>query len=168
MSTGPANGDEQMGAGVSAIVAYLEAEGISHRVVEHRETFTAVAEARATDALPAETAKTVVLHAGERHLLAVVPASERVDLGKLRSFLGAGKELRLASEAEIAQDFPRFEVGAVPPLGPVAPAAEVVDRRLLEADTIVCAGGDHRHAVALDPRDLVRTTAAKVADISED
>jgi Ala-tRNA(Pro) deacylase len=168
MSTDPGPGDQQMGEGVSAIVAHLEAEGIPHRVVEHRETFTAAAEARATHAPPAETAKTIVLHAGDRHLLAVVPASERVDLAKLRSFLGLGKELRLASEAEIAQDFPRFEVGAVPPLGPTAPAAEVVDRRLLEADTIVCAGGDHRHAVALDPRDLVRATAAKVADISED
>jgi Ala-tRNA(Pro) deacylase len=164
----PATSDQPMGEGVSAIVAYLEAEGIRHRVVEHRETFTAAAEARAAHAAPAETAKTLVLHVGGRHLLAVVPASERLDLGKLRSFLGEGKDLRLASEAEIAEDFPSFEVGAVPPLGPAAPDAEVIDRRLLDAEEIVCAGGDHRHALALDPQDLVRATGAKVADISED
>lgn len=49
-----------------------------------------------------------------------------------------------------------LEVGAAPPIGPMLPRAEVVDRRLLEEDRIICAGGDHRHSILLDPREVVR------------
>jgi prolyl-tRNA editing enzyme YbaK/EbsC (Cys-tRNA(Pro) deacylase) len=48
------------------------------------------------------------------------------------------------------------------------PHAEVVDRRLLEEDRILCSGGDHRHSIVLDPRDIVKMTDAKVADVCED
>lgn len=101
-------------------------------------------------------------------MLAIVPASERVDLHKLRGLLGASKSLRLATEKEIAAAFPMLEVGAVPPIGPMLPRAEVVDRRLLKEDRIICTGGDHRHSVFLDPRDVVRIADAKVADVCID
>jgi hypothetical protein len=68
-----------------------------------------------------------------------VPASERLDLHKLRDLLGASKSLRLGTEAQIARDFPMLEVCAVPPIGPMLPRAEVVDRRLLER------GPNHLH-----------------------
>ena len=89
-------------------------------------------------------------------------------MNKLRELLGATRQLRLASEAEIARDFPSLEVGAVPPFGPMIPAAEVIDSALVEQERILCPAGDHRHSVLVDPRDIVRVTAAKTADISED
>jgi prolyl-tRNA editing enzyme YbaK/EbsC (Cys-tRNA(Pro) deacylase) len=48
------------------------------------------------------------------------------------------------------------------------PRAEVVDRRLLEHERILCAGGDHRHSLVVDPRDVVRIADAKVADVCVD
>ena len=42
-------------------------------------------------------------------------------MNKLRDLLGATRQLRLASEAEIARAFPSLEVGAVPPFGPMVP-----------------------------------------------
>jgi Cys-tRNA(Pro)/Cys-tRNA(Cys) deacylase len=50
----------------------------------------------------------------------------------------------------------------------MAPRAEVIDDRLLNADRVLCAGGDHTHAVLVDPRDVVRMTGAMTADICED
>jgi prolyl-tRNA editing enzyme YbaK/EbsC (Cys-tRNA(Pro) deacylase) len=44
----------------------------------------------------------------------------------------------------------------------------VIDRALLEQQQILCAAGDHRHSVLVDPRDIVRITAAKTADICQD
>jgi len=81
---------------------------------------------------------------------------------------GATRRLRLASEDEIAREFPSLEVGAVPPFGPMVPAAEVMDRALVEQGRILCPAGDHRHSVLVDPREIVRITAAKVADICKD
>lgn len=154
--------------GAAAIVEYLDGQGIEYELIEHEPTMSAVAEASATHRLQSQVAKTVVLQGPSGYVLAIVPASERLDLHKLRDLLGASKSLRLATEKEIAADFPMLEVGAVPPIGPMLPSAEVVDQRLLEEDRILCAGGDHRHSVLLDPRDVVRTADAKVADVCID
>ncbi|HEY7622663.1 MAG TPA: YbaK/EbsC family protein, partial [Solirubrobacteraceae bacterium] len=119
--------------------------------------------------IPAEqTAKTVVLRDGDEVLVAALPACERLDLHKLRTALGRQRSLRLADEAEIAERFPRFEVGAVPPLGPAPVDARVVDRRLLTYNRVLCSGGDHRHSVLLDAMELVRAGDAVVADICQD
>ena len=154
--------------GIEAVVAFLEAEHIPYGVVEHRPTMSATSEARATEWPPQRVAKTLVLQDRAGYVLAVIPATERVDLHKVRELLGATKSLRMATEDEIARDFPALEVGAAPPFGPMLPHAEVVDRRLLEEERILCAGGDHRHSVDVDPRDVVRVTGAATADICEE
>lgn len=156
------------GTGISAVTEYLRGEGVPHEVVEHEETLSAAGEAAATQHCPQQVAKTIVLHDRGAYMLAVVPASDRLDLHKVRELLGASGSLQLASEAQMTNDFPALEVGAVPPLGPMVPAAELVDRRLLEEERVLCAGGDHRHSVLLDPRDIVTATDARVADICEE
>lgn len=166
-STSP--GDPGMSpTGVEVVTGHLDGAGVAYEVVEHEPTKSATAEAAITNRQADEVAKTVILQDGEEYVLAVVPASERIDLHKVREVLGAPKSLRLATEAEIARDFPMLEVGAAPPFGPMTPRAEVIDNRLLEADRVLCAGGDHRHSVLVDPRDVVRMTGAQTADISED
>ena len=62
-------------------------------------------------------------------------------------------------------DFASFEVGALPPLGPMLPAPEALDLRLMDHERILCSGGDHRHSVLVDPRDLARLGEATVADV---
>jgi Ala-tRNA(Pro) deacylase len=154
--------------GVAAFVGYLDGHGIEYELVEHEPTMSAAAEADVTHRPKGQVAKTIVLQDDGGYVLAIVPASERLDLHKLRTLLGTTKSLKLATEGQIAEDFPTLEVGAVPPIGPMLPRAEVVDQRLLEQSRILCAGGDHRHSVLLDPRDIVRIADAKVADVCAD
>lgn len=151
-----------------AISHYLSDHGVTHEVVEHPVAYTAASEARAAGVLPQEAAKTVVLQDGGAYMLAIIPASERLDLHKVRELLGATRSLRLATEDEIAQHYTQFEVGAVPPVGPVLFTGEVVDRRIAELDRVLCSGGDHRHSISLDPKAIVELADAKVADICED
>jgi Ala-tRNA(Pro) deacylase len=151
-----------------AIIEFLEGEGIGHELIEHDPTMTAAAEASITHYSTDQVAKTVVLHDGSAYVIAAIPASERLDLHKLHELLGATRHLRLATEEEIARDFPSLEVGAVPPFGPMVPVAEVIDRSLVEQSRILCPAGDHRHSVLVDPDDVVRITAAKVASICQE
>ncbi len=155
---------------VEAITEYLEGASVPHEVVEHEPVMSAAAEAGAAHQPPDRVAKTIVLHdaTANVYIIAAIPASERLDLHKLRMVLGATRQLQLATEEQIALDFPFVEVGAVPPFGPMVPAAEVVDRSLLEHERILCPAGDHRHSVLLDPRDVIRITAARTADICQD
>jgi Ala-tRNA(Pro) deacylase len=153
-------------AGLAGVTAFLERHGVPYEVVEHERTQTAAAEARAAGVPAADAAKTVVLRDDEGLRLAVIPASERLDMHKLRQAL-ASKGLRLVTEQEMADEFDQFEVGAVPPFGSMFNARELVDERLLEHDRILCSGGDHEHAILVDPRDLVQAGEARVADICE-
>lgn len=151
-----------------AIVEFLEGEGVSYELIEHEPTLSAAAEARTTHHPADQVAKTIVLHDDSGYVIAAIPACERLDLQKLRKLLGATRHLRLAGEDEIAREFPSLEVGAVPPFGPMVPAAEVIDRALLDQERILCPAGDHRHSVTLAPHDVVRITAATIADICQD
>jgi Ala-tRNA(Pro) deacylase len=153
---------------VEAIVEFLEGSSVAFELLEHEPVMSASAEARIADQAPEKVAKTIVLHDGNTYVIAAVSASDRLDLHKLRELLGASRQLRLASEAEIAREFPSLEVGAVPPFGPMVPAAEVIDSALAAQQQILCPAGDHRHSVLVDPRDVVRITAARVADIRGD
>jgi len=150
---------------LETLTTFLDDRGVSYEVVAHDPTFTAHDEAEAARVdLPA-MAKTIVLRDEDRYVLAAIPGSRTLDMERCRAALGASAPTRLASEDEIAQAFGQFEVGAVPPLGADVP--EVVDIRLLYRDRIGCAAGDHQHSVLIDPRELVRLTEPRVADICE-
>jgi Ala-tRNA(Pro) deacylase len=153
--------------GVELVRQFLQEAGIDHDIVEHQPTYSAVQEARVTHEEPRHTAKTLLLHDRDGWRLAVVPANRRLDLAKARRLLGGTTHLRLATEEEMHRVFPAFDVGALPPVGPQLPLPEAVDVRLIYRDRVLCAGGDHRHAVRLDPRDLVRISEPRVGDLCE-
>jgi Ala-tRNA(Pro) deacylase len=155
------------GTGVDLVKRSLDELGLDYEVVEHEATYSATQEAKADSVGPDDVAKTILLRDGGGYRLAVIPGSQRLDLRRTREALEADRSLRLASEKEMAADFPAFDVGALPPIGQLLPAPEVVDRRLLEHDRIAFAAGDHRHGILIDPNDLLQLTQAKVADICE-
>jgi Ala-tRNA(Pro) deacylase len=153
---------------IKAVTSYLDGHGIEYELVEHEERFTAAAEAQASGVAPGDAAKDLILHDRDRYLLVVIPASQRLDLGKVREVLEADSSLRLATEEEIRRDFDRFEVGAIPPFGPLHGIPQVVDSALLEHDRVLCSAGDHRHGVLIDPNVMVGLAEARVADLCED
>lgn len=151
--------------GAKTVREFLEHHGVHYAVTEHEETYTAASEARASGAEPIGAAKTVMLRDASGYAMAVVPASQLLDLTKVRAVLHR-QELELATEADLARDFPAFPVGALPPLGPLFDATEVIDSTLLQRGKLVCNGGDHTHSIVLDTRDLVQLTHPEVGDIA--
>jgi Ala-tRNA(Pro) deacylase len=153
-------------AGVAAVEPWLDEHLPEYAVIAHDPAFAASDEARFAHHPAEQMAKTVVVHDRARLVAAVLPASDRLDLGKVRRLLGGGRAVRLATEDEIADAFPAFEVGAVPPVAGFN--LVLLDQRLLTYTTILFGGGDHRHAVAVDPEDLVRAIRARVVDLRGD
>ena len=154
--------------GVEAVEGYLDAQGVEYEALEHEERFTAAAEAKAAGIEPGDAAKDLILRDGDTYALAVIPASQRLDLAKTRDLLGASASLRLATEDEIGKDFERFAVGAIPPFGGLHGIRQVVDSRLLEHERVLCSAGDHAHGVLVDPNEMVRIGEAKTGDLCED
>ena len=142
----------------------LDCAGIDFDLIEHRRTETAGAEALAIGVAPQEVAKTIVLVSRERFVRAVVPASTRLDLHKVRELLGDNRA-RLASEEELVSAYPMYELGAVPPFGVPAGDRVLLDRRLAKLDSVVLEAGSHSKSVRLKTTDLLTLSGAEVEDI---
>ena len=153
----------------SDLTSALEARGVPYELLPHAHTETALAEAHVLGVDPRDVAKTIVVSTSEGYVRAVVPATERLDLKKLRELLGASKkDVQLASESDLARDYQEFDLGAVPPIGGSRRDGVVIDRRLLERDLLVLEAGNHDESIRLGRDDLVKATDAQVADISQD
>ena len=157
-----------MSAGAAApLESYLRERGVSFSLVEHARSESAAAEARAARLPPEQIAKTIVLHTPHGYRFAVIPGSDRLDLYKAAAALGVGRHaLRFATEADMAADFPAYEIGAIPPLGPDTPV-ELIDPRLLDFGHVLCPAGDHEHSLKVDPADIVRATGALTVDLRQ-
>ena len=149
-----------------ALLHVLAESGIGYELIPHAHTETARAEARAVGVAPDEVAKTVIVRTAEGYARIVVPASERVSLGKVRAALGSDGETRLATEEELAAAYPEFELGAVPPLGGPAGDPVVVDRRLARRVELVFEAGSHDESVRVSTEDLLRLADARIGDVS--
>jgi Ala-tRNA(Pro) deacylase len=150
---------------MAEVVGFLEEAGIDFDVQEHAPTVRAVDEAAALGVAAEEVAKTLVLVAPSGNVRAVLAASERIALHKVAAVLGVGgKKVRLASEDDLARDYPEFELGAVPPFGGREDQV-LVDERLAGRDSVVVEAGSHDRSVRLKAADLVRLTGAQVADL---
>jgi prolyl-tRNA editing enzyme YbaK/EbsC (Cys-tRNA(Pro) deacylase) len=152
--------------GFAAVRRCLDARGVEYGVGRHEPIDTSFAEARANGAPPRRMVKTVALKTAGGYVSVALPASERVDMVRVRRLLDdAG--VRLATERELARAFPALEAGALPPFGDIAPALELVDRRVLACNWVVANGGDRRHSLRLSPLEIVRLARARVLDIAE-
>lgn len=143
----------------------LARERVDHELIRHSHTETARAEALEIGL--AEVGKTIILSSDRGFVRALVPASERLDLGKVRELLRTGDNLRLATEEELAGAYPMFELGAVPPLGGPPGDRTILDRRLATRESVVVEAGTHDVSVRLRIRDIVRLSEALIADICE-
>jgi len=150
------------------LVDLLDREHVDYEVLPHMHTETARAEAHALGISPDEVAKTVVMKNGHGFVRAVVPAWAHVDAEKVRTVLKLEHDVRLATEAELTAAYPAFELGAVPPLGGPGGDRTVVDRCLVERDTVVVEAGSHDASIRIKTRDLLLHSLAAIGDICED
>lgn len=146
----------------------LDQAGVQYDVLSHPHTERASDEAEVLGLPPKAVAKTLVLAAPEGHVRVVLPASERIDLRKVREHVEGGKSVHLANEDELARDYPDFELGAVPPFGGASRDRVLVDVRLAEQHAVVVEAGSHEQSVRLETADLLKLTEAEVVDICKE
>ncbi|HSG13322.1 MAG TPA: YbaK/EbsC family protein [Gaiellaceae bacterium] len=150
--------------GTELLTGELERLGIEYELLGHDPTNRAVDEATSLGLRPDEIAKTIVVTTGAENLRVLLPASERVDIHKLRDVLSAGKELHLLTEEALGSDYPEFELGAVPPFGGRDDGV-ILDRRLAALEELVFEAGTHDHSARVKAADLVELAGARVEDI---
>jgi Ala-tRNA(Pro) deacylase len=101
---------------MSIVKDYLEARGIPYEVIHHDPSSTSLAEARALGVDADVVLKAIVIDTQGRRVVAVIPASQRLDMHLVREALD-DPDAHLATENELQSDFPSIELGGAPVLG---------------------------------------------------
>lgn len=103
-------------------------------------------------------AKPVIVRLGGRLVMAVVAATDRVNLGVLEEATGVTAEL--VSEPEFSGRFLPCEPGSEPPLS-LFGLPIFVDEKLEREPTLVMPAGSHEDAVEVDTREWLRCEQAQ-------
>jgi Ala-tRNA(Pro) deacylase len=149
---------------ISKWLRYLDNMEIRYSHSIHPRAMTARETAHAERVPAHEFAKTVVYVCERGFGMAIVPADEFVDLGKLAHVLGLSS-IRLASELELAERFPDCELGAMPPFGEDCELPVIVDLELA-GEFIAFTIGTHRDVVRMSFKDFEFLARPKIALIA--
>jgi Ala-tRNA(Pro) deacylase len=128
------------------VTGFMDKRDVDYDTIGHAHCFTSGESAEQARLPRGRVAKGVLFCDENDYVLAVVPASARVDQKALRAMLGQ-RNLELAEEDEVALLFPDCELGAIPALGIAYGVGTVVDDSLLEQEDVYFEGGDHEHLV---------------------
>lgn len=140
---------------LSLLREFLDKNRIKYLVISHSVAYTAQGIAALTHTPGKELAKTVILSIDGRLAMAVVPASFRIDLLRLRKHLRA-ESVELASEAEFRDQFSDCETGAMPPFGNLYGMEVFADENLAFDKEIAFNAGSHRELVRMSFEDFQR------------
>lgn len=150
---------------LSKLRDFLDANDIKYLVISHSLAYTAQGIAAQAHVSGKKLAKTVVVKIDGILAMAVVPASEHVDLDRLRKLTGA-QVVEVASEREFKNAFADCETGAMPPFGNLYDMAVYADASLAENEEITFNAGTHRELMRMGWDDLVRLVSPTISLIT--
>lgn len=145
---------------------YLDSHNVQYECVPHAQAYAAQEVAQTLHVSGKRFAKPIVIEADGRFLMAVLPATHRVDLHGLKEKLGV-KKLDLVPEGELAKFCPDCELGALPPFGNLYGMEMWVDKSLAESEEIMFNAGSHTVAVRMKYADFARLAAPHLARFAQ-
>jgi Ala-tRNA(Pro) deacylase len=140
-----------------SVQSHLNREGIRYEVITHEHTRDSSHSAQAAHIPGDQLAKCVMLEDSEGYVMAVLPATHKVDLGAVHRQLN--RELVLATDRELTDLFKDCEPGAIPPVGRAYRMETILDESLDGLQDIYFEAGDHITLVHVTGQDFLRLMA---------
>ena len=140
---------------------FLDAHHVPYDVLLHERTMTARSTARICEIEAGQLAKAVLMRDREGYVMAVLPASCRLDKAQLWRLLH--RPMEFAEEAELQILFRDCDLGAIPALGPAYGIETIVDERLDRAAEVWLEAGDHESSRASVRRAVPRAHGRRTA-----
>ena len=149
---------------LSKLRGFLDSHNVKYLVISHSLAYTAQGVAALAHVSGKKLAKTVILKIDGILAMAVIPASDHVDLDRIKKVTGA-EVIEVASEREFKDAFPDCETGAMPPFGNLYDMAVYVDSSLGKHEEITFSAGSHRELVRMRWDDMVRLVNPEVDEL---
>jgi Ala-tRNA(Pro) deacylase len=135
---------------------HLVQRHIEYDLVPHPATLSAMPTAEACHVPGDRLAKGVVVRTGEGYVLAVLPATHRINREDLKKQLG--EDFTLATEDELDQLFGDCARGAVPAVGECYGLDVVMEDRIREEPEVYFEAGDHTTVVHVSQAQYAQLT----------
>ena len=148
-----------------ALSHFLDSSNAPYRSYNHAPTYTAQDTAHQIHQSGYEVAKSVLLKADGRLVLAVLPACERIDLNRFCALAGV-KHVQLASEDEMVLVAPLCDTGSIPPVGNLFGLPVYVATSLTRDEVIAFNAGNHTEEVRMFYRHFEELVQPRVMDFS--
>ena len=140
---------------------FLDENRIRYATIAHSPAYTAQEIAQTAHISGREVAKTVIAEADGRLVMAVVPATHKVDTALLQKAIGADT-LKVVHEKDFRDAFPGCELGAMPPFGNLWDMPVYVDEMLAEDEAIAFNAGSHTELMQMRFDDFERLVKPKI------
>ncbi len=134
------------------VKSLLDNAGVSYEMMEHDTAFTSLEVAAATHVKARELAKAVMLKSSGHTVMAVIPATCKINFDLAESFLKS-QDVSLAAEEEFSPLFPDCERGAMPPFGELYGVDVIADEKLAKDREIVFNAGTHHEIMRMSFED---------------
>ena len=136
---------------------YLGRHRVPYSTVTHSPTHDSARSAQAAHVSGDRVAKCVLLEDDNGYVMAIMPASHKLDLQAIRREFN--RTFGLATERELIELFKDCEPGAIPPLGRAYGIDMVVDRSLADIPDVYFEAGDHSSLIHVSGRDFLKLMA---------
>ena len=144
--------------------AYFQEHDVPFESATHPEAYTAQKVAAALHVSGHQLAKVVMLWADEELTMAVVRASDRVDMQQAAEVLGADR-VRLAKETEFGNRFDDCQLGAMPPFGNLYDLPVIVDPAMTECGDMVFSAGTYSDSMKIAYDDFERLVQPRMGKL---
>ena len=111
-------------------------------------------------------AKTVILKSENGYLMAVLPATHKVNFDLFRQ-VSHTREIKLATEEEFESLFPKCEIGAMPPFGNIYELPLYVDSELTKDIDICFNATTHSEVIKMKYEDYERLAKPIIGTFGE-
>ncbi len=139
---------------------FLDQNNIKYVTIRHSLAYTSQEIAASAHIKGKNLAKTVLIKINGKMVMAVLPATHKVDFDLLKKAFGH-ENIRLANEHEFLDKFPECEVGAMPPFGNLYNMEVYVDESLTEDKEIAFNAGTHVELIQMSYEDFERLVQPK-------
>jgi Ala-tRNA(Pro) deacylase len=135
------------------VESYLTQRGIPYEVVSHAHSHNSAETAELAHVPGDRLAKSVILEDDDGFVMAVLPSTCHIRLGRLSRELNR-RGLRLATEKSLPDLFEDCELGAIPPVGLAYGMSTIVDDGIADQPEVFFEAGDHEKLIRMKREDF--------------
>ena len=133
---------------------YLDINEFQYEIIEHLPSTSSMRSAEEAHVPGDQVAKPILLGDDDSYLLAVIPASHRLDIDRLNQHMARG--LVIMNQNELDSTFMDCESGAIPPTGELYGIDTIIDPALLSKEDVYFESGDHTQMIHMKGDDFRR------------